>query len=105
MIKSLLSGLLVIAGFISSAQSTKAVQWAFSAKKIADQTYEVHMTANIGGNWHLYSQDGGDGPFSTSFNFTKNPLLATDGKVKEVGNLKKAYEEAFGSEVRFYEKT
>lgn len=88
----------------SFSQSTKQVKWVFSAKKIANNTYEVHMTANINGNWHLYSQQGGDGPVSTSFNFTRNPLLIVDGKVKEVGKLKKNFEESFNSEVRFYEK-
>lgn len=88
----------------SFSQSTKQVKWVFSAKKIANNTYEVHMTANINDNWHLYSQQGGDGPVSTSFNFTRNPLLIVDGKVKEVGKLKKNFEESFNSEVRFYEK-
>lgn len=74
---------------ILSAQSTKQVKWTFSSKKIADKTYEIHMTANINENWHMYSQDGGEGPVSTSFNFTKNPLLIVDGKVKEVGKMKK----------------
>jgi hypothetical protein len=92
----------VISGF---TQSSKQVKWNFAAKKIADKTYEVHMTANIGGNYHLYAQNAGDGPVSTSFKFTRNPLLVLDGNVKEVGKLKKVYEEAFGSEVKFYEKT
>lgn len=90
---------------ISTAQSSKQVKWTFTTKKIADKTYEVHMTANINGNWHMYSQNGGDGPVSTSFNFTKNPLLEMNGKVKEVGKMKKVFEETFNSEVRFYEKT
>jgi thiol:disulfide interchange protein DsbD len=88
-----------------NAQSTSQVKWNFSSKKIADNTYEIHMTATINGNWHMYAQDGGDGPVSTSFTFTKNPLLTMDGKVKEVGKMKKVYEESFSSEVRYYEKT
>jgi thiol:disulfide interchange protein DsbD len=63
------------------------------------------MTATINGDWHLYSQDGGEGPFSTTFTFAKNPLINYEGKVKEIGKLKKSYEEAFKSDVRFYEKT
>ncbi|MBV4359807.1 protein-disulfide reductase DsbD domain-containing protein [Pinibacter aurantiacus] len=88
-----------------SAQSTSQVKWSFSSKKVADNTYEIHMTATINGNWHMYAQDGGDGPVSTSFAFTKNPLLTMDGKVKEVGKMKKVYEESFSSEVRYYEKS
>ena len=58
------------------AQSNKQVNWIWSAKKIADRTYEVHMTATIGGDFHLYAQDaGGDGPIATAFTFSKSPLL------------------------------
>jgi thiol:disulfide interchange protein DsbD len=97
--------LLLLSSVMVFAQSSKQVKWTFTAKKIADKTYEVHMTANINGNYHIYAQQGGDGPVSTTFNFTRNPVLVLDGKVKEIGKLKKAYEEAFDSEVRYYEKT
>lgn len=86
------------------AQSDKQVKWSFQTKKIAENTYEVRMTANIGGNYHMYAQEGGDGPVSTSFNFTKNPLLTLNGKVAEQGKVKKVFEEAFSSDVRYYEK-
>lgn len=101
----LLASFVSVFYLISSAQSSKQVTWTFTSKKIADKTYEVHMNANINGKWHLYSQNAGEGPLSTSFNFTKNPLLLMDGKVKEVGKLKKIFEETFNSEVRFYEKS
>jgi thiol:disulfide interchange protein DsbD len=97
--------LLLLSSAIVFAQSSKQVKWTFSAKKIADKTYEVHMNADINGNYHIYAQQGGDGPVSTTFNFTRNPLLVLDGKVKEIGKLKKAYEDAFDSEVRYYEKS
>jgi len=74
----------------ATAQSGKQVQWAYTANKIADKIYEVHMTATIGGSYHMYSQNAGvDGPLPTTFKFTTNPLAATDGKVKEVGKLVK----------------
>jgi len=97
--------LLIFSVATVSAQSTKQVKWTFSTKKIADNTYEVMMTANINGNYHMYAQNAGEGPVPTSFAFNRNPLLQLDGKVREVGNIKKVYEDAFGSEVRFYEKT
>ena len=86
------------------AQSDKQVKWTFESKKITENTFEVHMTAEVNGNYHIYSQNAGDGPLATSFNFNKNPLLAVDGSVKEVGKLVKKYEEVFSSDVRFYEK-
>lgn len=99
-----LFSLLLSAVSLAFAQSDKEVQWTFTAKKIADKTYEVHMTADINGDYHIYAQDGGEGPVSTSFNFSKNPLLILDGKVKEVGKVKKVYEDAFKSEVRYFDK-
>src|SRR5688500_17509274 len=103
--RALLAVTLSFFSLLSLGQSTKQVKWTFTSKKIADKTYEVHMTANINGNWHLYAQNAGEGPVSTTFNFTKNPLLQVDGKVKEVGKMKKVFEETFNSEVRFYEKS
>jgi hypothetical protein len=88
------------------AQSSKQVSWTWSAKKIADRTYEVHMTATIGGDFHLYAQDaGGDGPIPTAFTFTKSPLLTLDGNVQEKGQLVKKFETAWNHDVKYYEKT
>jgi hypothetical protein len=103
--KMFLFAVALIIGSTVWAQSGSAdqVQWTYSAKKIAANTYEVHMSARIGGNWHIYAQNAGDGPISTSFTFTKNPLVTPDGAVKEVGKMKKVYESAFKSEVHYYE--
>ncbi|HYE53434.1 MAG TPA: protein-disulfide reductase DsbD domain-containing protein [Chitinophagaceae bacterium] len=87
------------------AQSDKEVQWTFAAKKISDNVYEIHMTAKVNDDWHIYSQEAGEGPFATSITFAKNPLIQLDGKVKEAGKLKKVYEKSFDSEVRYYENT
>jgi hypothetical protein len=105
--KILLLSLALLTGVFTEAQSGSAtqVQWTYSAKKVSDKVYEVHMTAHIGGGWHLYSQNGGDGPVSTSFKFTSNPLLSQNGKVKEVGKMITHFEEAFKSNVRYYENT
>src|ERR1700709_1251420 len=91
--KTLLFAMAVLTGQLLLAQSSKEVNWTYTAKKIADKTYEVHMTATVGGDYHLYAQDaGGDGPIPTSFTFTKNPLYTLDGKVKETGKMVKKYE-------------
>lgn len=104
--KTILFGLAVFAGSLVMAQSSKEVSWNYTAKKIGDKTYEIHMTATIGGNYHMYAQDaGGEGPIPTTFTFTKNPLFTTDGKVKEVGQLVKKMETAWGHDVKYYEKT
>jgi DsbC/DsbD-like thiol-disulfide interchange protein len=98
----------ILALFITSslaAQSDREVQWTFTAKKITENTYEIHMTATVNDDWHIYSQDAGDGPFATAITFTKNPLVNFEGKVRESGKVKKVYEKAFSSDVRYYENT
>ncbi|MFM9908762.1 MAG: protein-disulfide reductase DsbD domain-containing protein [Chitinophagaceae bacterium] len=90
----------------ASAQSSKQVKWVFTAKKIADKTFEVNMTATINGNWHMYAQNVGvEGPLPTTFTFTKNPLTVIDGKPKEIGKVIKKREEIFGGVVNYFEKT
>ncbi len=104
--KMILLGLMLLTGSFAMAQSSTQVKWTSTAKKIGDKTYEVHMTAMIGGDYHLYAQDaGGDGPIPTAFTFVKNPLLITDGKVKEVGKLIKKYESAWSHDVNYYQNT
>ncbi len=84
------------------AQIDNPVQWTWTAKKLADKTYELHMTATINGKWHIYAQEAGEGPEPTSFSFTNNPLVKLDGKVKEVGKLEKSYDPNFKSTLKFY---
>lgn len=96
----------LVTTFAVSAQSSKQVKWAFTSKKVADKTYEVHMTATITGNFHMYAQNVGvEGPLPTAFAFTKNPLLSLNGKVKEVGKLVKKFESTWNGNVSYYEKS
>ncbi len=97
---------LLIAHFTLHAQSSKQVQWTYVAKKVADKIYELHITATIGENYHMYAQDPGvEGPLPTTFKFAGNPLAATDGKVKELGKMVKKFESAWNGSVNYYEKT
>ena len=89
-------------GIGMNAQSP--VSMSYSAKKMADNIYELHITATIEDGWHLYSQFSDDkGGVPASINFTKNPLVTLDGKVKEVGKLKSNFEELFGVTVKYFE--
>jgi len=103
--KIALFSLALLTGTLVMAQSSKQVNWTYSAKKVADKTYEVHMTATVGGDYHIYAQNAGDGPIPTSFKFTKNPLIVPNGKVKEVGKVVRKFESAWGHDVLYYEKT
>jgi thiol:disulfide interchange protein DsbD len=98
--------IITVTGLSLFAQSSKQVKWAFNSKKIAEKTYEVHMTATINGNFHMYAQNVGvEGPLPTAFVFTKNPLVQFDGKVKEIGKLIKKYESTWSGNVNYYERT
>jgi thiol:disulfide interchange protein DsbD len=87
---------------IGFAQVENPVSWLFSATKISAKQYELHMSATVDGNWHIYSQQAGEGPEPTSFTFVKNPLVKLDGKVKEMGKLESLYDPNFKSTLKFY---
>ncbi|MGZ8553853.1 MAG: protein-disulfide reductase DsbD domain-containing protein, partial [Chitinophagaceae bacterium] len=53
--KIFLAFLLIGIADIANAQ-LNPVSWSFSAKKVADKTYEIHLTATMQSGWHLYSQ-------------------------------------------------
>jgi hypothetical protein len=89
---------------VASAQTLNPVSWTFSSKKISANVYELQMTATIQNGWHLYSQSQPDDAIAvpTAFSFNKNPLLAFDGKVKEVGKLQKYKDEKLGVSANQY---
>jgi thiol:disulfide interchange protein DsbD len=101
MIKPLLTFFALVAAATLSAQTGLPVQWKFSSKKMNATTYEIHLTAKMDENWHIYSQSTPDGgPTPTSISFLKNPLLSLQGQVQEVGKMEKHFERLFGVEVR-----
>ena len=101
---TLLTSILALFFAVANAQLSNPVKWTYTSKKIADKTYELHITAIIDGNWHIYAQDAGEGPEPTSFSFTANPLVKLDGKVKESGKLEKSYDPNFKSTLKYYSK-
>ena len=91
--------------FFTQVFAQNPVTWNYSAKKIADKTYEIHFTATIEEPWHIYSQSVPEGgPIPTAISFSKNPLVKISGKVKEVGKLVEKYEEVFKIKVKYYSK-
>jgi DsbC/DsbD-like thiol-disulfide interchange protein len=90
-------------GFGARAQIQHPLKWAYSAKKIADKTYEIHLTATLQDGWHTYSQSTPDGgPVATKISFKKNPLMIMDSSVKEEGKLLQKHEEVFGVDVKYF---
>lgn len=100
--KIVLIALAVFAGSFVFAQNP--VGWTFSSKKIGNNLYEVHLTANIQPGWHLYAQNQPEDAIAipTSFTFNKNPLLDLSGKVKEVGKLEKYKDDRLGVSAHQY---
>src|SRR4051812_46116148 len=103
--KQLMMTLLMVAGITGfcMAQGGDPVSWSFTSKKIADKTYEIHLTAAIAQPWHMYSQSSPDGgPLPTKIAFTKNPLATTEGKTKEEGKMVVKHEDVFDVDVKYY---
>lgn len=95
--------LLAIISFstFSYGQMKDPVRWSFSAKKISDKTYEIHLNASMDQGWHIYAQTTPDGgPIPTTVNFLKNPLVTMNGNAKESGKLEERYEPLFGVNVK-----
>jgi len=100
--------LLVCGTYLLKAQSPLNTQgpvsWSFNSKKVADKTFEVHLTADIQSGWHLYSQDQPSDAIAipTSVTINNNPLLKLDGKVKEVGKMEKFTDKNLGVSAHQY---
>lgn len=87
-----------------AAQNSEVVKWTYVSKKIADKTYEVHLTPNVQSPWHIYSQTSPEGgAIPTKIVFNKNPLVTVDGKTKEVGKIISKYEDVFEVTVKYFE--
>jgi thiol:disulfide interchange protein DsbD len=101
--------LLMIHVFTFSFSQTfpgKYVTWSFQSKKISADKWEIAMTANINGNYHMYSQKAGvEAAPATVISISPNPLILVDGSAKEKGELIKKFESAWPGTVHYYEKS
>jgi thiol:disulfide interchange protein DsbD len=82
------------------------VTWSFTASKISDKTYEVHMKASIQGGWHLYSQSQPADAIAipTTFTINANPLFTKEGKIKEVGKMEVMKDVSLGISANQYSR-
>lgn len=94
---------LLVLPVFAQAQILNPVKWDYTTQKINDSTYTLNMRASIDNGWHVYSQNAGDGPISTSFTFNNNPQVTLVGNVAEKGKEIKTFDKVFNSELRFYE--
>jgi hypothetical protein len=86
--------LMMATGITAANAQLNPVSWSFTSKKIADKTYEIHLTANMQSGWHLYSQVQPEDAIAipTGFKINSNPLMSLEGKIKEVGKMEKFHD-------------
>ena len=92
--KNIFFSVLVALITVAAKAQLNPVSWTYSTKKIADKTYELHITATMQSGWHLYSQTQPEDAIAepTKITFNKNPLLILDGKIKEEGKMEKFHD-------------
>jgi thiol:disulfide interchange protein DsbD len=102
------SVVLFILGLTLSAASAQRglhpIAWQYSARKVADKTYEVHLTAQLQSGWHAYSQKQPEDAVAqpTEIRFKPNPLVGLMGKIREIGAMEKWKDEASGIQANQY---
>ena len=90
--------------FVISTVNAQKVTWTYTAKKLAGNKYELHITAQPPIGWHIYSQTTPDGgPVPTTFTFNKNPLVTLSGTVKENGKMTTYYDKNFKVNVKYFD--
>ena len=90
--------------FLGAVSAQQKISWTYSAKKLANNKYEIHIVATPPKGWHIYSQltpDGG--PVPTTFKFNNNALLSLQGKVAEKGKVITYFDENFKVNVKYFE--
>jgi len=94
---------ILVSGFLQ-AEIADPVHWKYSAKKTADNEYDLIFKAAIDKGWHMYSQflESDNGPVATTFNFEKNKDVTLVGKTKESAS-KSEYDKNFEMNVKYFE--
>lgn len=98
--------LVLFSGLLGRAQLSP-VTWSFSATKVSDKTYEIHMKATIQRGWHMFSQKQPDDAIAvpTAFIINPNPLFKPDGKIKEIGKMEVMKDATLGISANQYSNT
>ena len=85
------------------SQIQDPVKWNFEIETLDENEVDLIIRAEIDAGWHLYSQEAGDGPVSTSFTFFANEKIKMKGKVIE-GEAHEEYDPNFESVLRYFDK-
>ena len=97
--KLFLSTVALLVGCVAFAQMENPVSWSGKAEKLSENLYEIVLTGEISGDWHIY--DLGpytDGPIATSVVVAGEGVKAVDAPYIKTA-VHKAYDENFGMEI------
>src|SRR5437763_3026417 len=94
--------LIMISSSSMHAQVLHPVKWSFSVEQKENET-TLLLKATIEKQWHLYSQDVGEGgPIPTSFKFIPSADYELTGKVTEP-KAEMVHDPNFDMDVKFFE--
>jgi len=104
--KAILLALFAAISVAASAQMAQPVKVKSQLRQTSPTAAELVFDAAIEDGWHMYSTEKvEDGPNNTVFHAETLTGAELDGPLKAVGNVKKAYDNAFGTDVFFFEKS
>ena len=97
----LLSLVIAIVFLPSFSQVVDPVSWEYNVKKTGKDTAKLEFLADIEMNWHLYSQNFGEGgPLRTTFHFEESENYELVGETKESPEPEEIFDETFGIKVK-----
>ena len=97
---------MLTAVLVAQAQMVDPVHFKSELKKGTGAEAEIVFTAQIDAGWHVYSTDlGEDGPIEATFGVVKMEGAEKVGKLMPRGKVIKKFDEMFGMELKYFEKT
>jgi hypothetical protein len=88
--------------FEKTIAQTQPVKWSYSYNAIDETNGELILKANVGIEWHIYSQmQSGDGPLPTIFKFESTPDFDLVETVVEPTPVQ-AYSDVFTTDVLMF---
>lgn len=102
----LLSFLITAMPLFAQKSVDEVVKWTYDIKKTGDSTFDVVVAAKIIDGWHIYTATpGGEGTeVPTKVEFSKNPNIRFDGKLKVDGKPVNEEIKELGYSIQYYEK-
>lgn len=97
---------LILSAFCSilSNAQPRHVRWTYESKAIAENLFQISITAEPDPGWHVYDTLKTDfGPTATSVSFDTSGGVETVGELEISGKLHKSYDDAYMMEVGYFE--